>query len=1217
MQRFILSTVLFFTFLSVYTANAVYATESADKENPISVANELIDQGRHKDALDLIRSYILDPKTAKIEIPDKEMTITLVCRLLQKLNRLSEVDDFLEKAAEIHQMDWKILSRIALTYTNVIQHSGYIIDGKFQRGQHRGGGKWVTITERDRVRALQLYVKAMPLVLKDNDKQKTSSFFLAFADAIGENNRLRNTAWKLQSLTDLNLLPDYETQQYWNNNVSKAPVDAEGNPVYYSVPESWETAKNDGERWRWLLNQAEKQYPDLWSVILSQRAQFCQSQFGEQTLQTFNFFRNNLEESEITASILNLETLGDDETIAQLATGIKRFKMPDEFNYIALYKKIQETGNEGNECNAAQSLADIYKNRRQFTRSADCYKNLIRKYPSGEMKKYWQDQLDQIIGNWGRIEPAGSKVAGLHAELRYVFRNGKKVTLTAHRLDDKKLIDDVKAYLQSKPQKVDHNKLQIDQIGWQLINGDEKEKLYKKYIGKEVTKWSVELQPAEKHFNCATTIFVPIQQSGAYFIRVEMENGNTDFAVLWLNDTAIVQKQLDQASLFFVADAETGQPIAGADVKFFGYKIEYKTSPAANNRQRQNPEPVWTFKNVTEKTNENGYVFLERKQDYLDNFSWLTEVSVPEKERFAHFGFNHIWFNNYYDHQYNFVKTFVITDRPVYRPLDTVKIKAWVGTAKYDLPETNEWAGKIIRYEIYNPRNEKITEKENVTLDAYGGMTAELELPKNAMLGNYRIVIQGQRISGQVGTFRVEEYKKPEYEVIVDAPKEPVKLGDKIIATIRAKYYFGAPVIDATVIYKVLREKANDHWYPIRYWDWFYGCGYSWFAYDSPWLNGWSRWGCSRPLPFWGHHYSGTPEVIAEQEVNISEDGTVKVVIDTEMAKAMFPNDNQKYTITAQVIDRSRRTIVGTGNVLVSKEPFKIYAWTDCGFYRPNQRINASFQARRLDGKPVSGNGNVKLYKITYENNNVNGNIQTVAHESEVHTEIVTFNEDGSAQIILNAAESGQYHISCTLNDQEGGYVFSVYESNNQQTSNPHSESFKYNALELIPDKAEFVPHEKVTLRINTERENSFVLLFARASNGVVFRPQLLRLNGKSHEISIPVELWDMPNFFVEALTVSGGEVINETKEIVVPPQKKVLNVEVKPSAETYKPAEKAKAKLIVTDLNGKPVTGQIAVSIYDKSVEYISGGSNVGDIKEFFWKWRRHHSPYFATNLT
>jgi uncharacterized protein YfaS (alpha-2-macroglobulin family) len=55
---------------------------------------------------------------------------------------------------------------------------------------------------------------------------------------------------------------------------------------------------------------------------------------------------------------------------------------------------------------------------------------------------------------------------------------------------------------------------------------------------------------------------------------------------------------------------------------------------------------------------------------------------------------------------------------------------------------------------------------------------------------------------------------------------------------------------------------------------------------------------------------------------------------------------------------------------------------------------------------------------------------------------------------------------------------------------------------------------------------------------------------------------------------------------------------------------------LIVTDLAGTPVTGQIAVTIYDKSVEYISGGSNVGDIKEFFWKWRRSHYPQSASNL-
>ncbi|MDR0704383.1 MAG: alpha-2-macroglobulin, partial [Planctomycetaceae bacterium] len=1210
MQRFIFLTltVLFFTISSVYAAE-----KTVDRTNPMSSAEQLINQGLHKDALDLLRPWILDPKTAARDIPDKDQAIAFVCQSLQKLNRVSETDEFLEKAAEIHQTDWKMLNRIATTYINVIQHYGFIIDGKFQRGSHRGGGQWIDTTERDRIYALRLFVQAMPLIVKDNDKQKIGSFFIRFADAVIFNNRSRNTAWKLQSLTDLNTLPDYEPQQYFSNNISKTPVDVDGNPIYYYIPESWETAKNDGERWRWLLDQAEKQNPDLHNKNLLQWAQFCQSQFGEQTLQSSGFFRNKTVEPETTASILNLETLGDDETIAQLATGIKRFKMPDEFNYIALYKKILETGNKDSEIAALESLAAIYKNRRQFSRAANCYEKAVQKCPDEQGKKHWQGQLNQIIGNWGHIEPSGSKVAGLHAELRYVFRNGKKVHLTAHRIDDKKLIEDIKTYIQSKPQKVDHNKLQINQIGWQLINSNEKESLKEKYIGKEVAKWSVELQPAEKHFNRATTISVPIQQSGAYLIRAKMENGNAESVVLWLNDTVIVQKMLDNSLLYFVADAETGQPVAGADVKFFGYKIEYTTSPAANNRQRQKSQPTWQLDNITKKTDENGCVILERKPN---DFSWLMEVTAPEKERFTHWGFNNIWFNNYYDQQYHSVRAFIITDRPVYRPLDTVKIKAWVGTAKYDLPDTNEWAGKTIRYEIYNPRGEKITEKENIKLDPYGGMTAELELPKDAMLGIYRFIIQGQQISGQGGTFRVEEYKKPEYEVTVDAPKEPVKLGDKITATIQAKYYFGSPVTDATVKYKVLREKANDYWYPIRYWDWFYGCGYSWFAYDSPWLNGWTRWGCSRPLPFWLPHYSGPPEIAAEQEVNISEDGTVKVVIDTEIAKELFPNDNQKYTITAEVIDKSRRTIVGTGNILAAKEPFKIYAWTDNGFYRPNQRIAASFQARRLDGKPVSGNGTVKLYKITYKNENVNDNVQTVAHESEVHTETVTFNEGGTAQLILNATESGQYRISCTLNAQEGGYVFNVYEQNNQQTVNPHSESFQYNALELIPDKAEFAPNENVTLRINTERENSFVLLFGRASNGVVAKPKLLRLNGKSHEISIPVELRDMPNFFVEALTVSGGEVINETKEIVVPPQKKILNVEVKPSAEIYKPNEKATAELVVTDLDGKPVTGQIAVSIYDKSVEYISGGSNVGDIKTFFWKWRRRHSPQSTTNL-
>ena len=68
--------------------------------------------------------------------------------------------------------------------------------------------------------------------------------------------------------------------------------------------------------------------------------------------------------------------------------------------------------------------------------------------------------------------------------------------------------------------------------------------------------------------------------------------------------------------------------------------------------------------------------------------------------------------------------------------------------------------------------------------------------------------------------------------------------------------------------------------------------------------------------------------------------------------------------------------------------------------------------------------------------------------------------------------------------------------------------------------------------------------------------------------------------------------------------------MEVKPSAETYKPGEPATVRLKLTDMEGKPFVGSTVVTIYDKALEYISGGANTEDIKAFFWKWRRRHNP-------
>ena len=195
---------------------------------------------------------------------------------------------------------------------------------------------------------------------------------------------------------------------------------------------------------------------------------------------------------------------------------------------------------------------------------------------------------------------------------------------------------------------------------------------------------------------------------------------------------------------------------------------------------------------------------------------------------------------------------------------------------------------------------------------------------------------RGQRNPFSIGgnSFRVEEYKKPEFEVSIEAPKEPVMLGEKVPAKVTAKYLFGAPVQNATVKYKVMRSEHDSRWFAPMPWDWFYGTGYWWFAYDYNWYPGWKDWGCRRPHYWWWPRNNMPPEVVLENEVEIGPDGTVEIEIDTALAKAIHGDIDHKYSITAEVRDESRRTIVGSGSVLVARKPFKVNVWLDRGHYR-------------------------------------------------------------------------------------------------------------------------------------------------------------------------------------------------------------------------------------------------------------------------------------------
>jgi hypothetical protein len=1148
-------------------------------------AVKLMKDGNFAEAYEALSRRALDTATDPTEAAN-DLADGVNC--LNRLGREKEFDKFVEDVVAANKEDWAILAKAAELYLNG-QHDGFVIAGQFERGSHRGGqGKYVNSYERDRVRALQLLLEAIRHCKTGTAYAPAELHWQLARALLGE--RGFQGAWRLQELTDLTQLPDYEEGYrgyMYGGGERGASVDADGNPIYYSVPESWEKAQSDGERWRFALDQTEKLDPRRRQETQFQFANFLKSQFGVHTLAGRPWLMRALaddESLEAAAAPYRLHTLEENETLARLAVGVRRFDLPDEFNYIRIFRELADgKGNYAEQ--SLNTLAEIFENRRQFEKAAEMWRRSL----AMSRNDWKQGRLDQIVGNWGTFEPVVTQPAGENATVEFRFRNGNRIHFDAYEVNVPLLLKGVKEYLRSSPRQLDWNQVNVQDVGRRIVFEDQR-----KYVGERVANWDMDLEPLPHHFDKRITVRTPLRKAGAYLLEGRMENGNTSRILIWVADTAIVRKPVVDSMYCFIADAVTGAPVPAATVEFFGYRQEWVENRITG-RGNQN---ILTTE-FTETADADGQVFAKQPDE---RYQWLITATTPEG-RLAYLGFTSAWRPRYYDQEYNQQKTFVITDRPVYRPGQTVKFKVWISQAQYDREGASPFAGRGVTVEVRDPRSEKVFDKHLVA-DEYGGVEGEFDLGPEATLGVYGVSLPG--LGG--GNFRVEEYRKPEFEVTVAAPEKPVMLGDKIEAKVTAKYYFGAPVAQGKAKIKVMRTAYTERWYPPAPWDWLYGRGYGWLMMDCAWYPGWGRWGHPRPFMEWWPMPQQPPELVAEMELPLDENGQVTVPIDTSLAKAVLGDMDHRYEITAEVTDQSRRTIVGSGSVIAARHPFRVTAWTTRGHYRAGDVIEAEFAARTPDQKPVKGSGSAKLFRIEYD---AKGNpTETMAQEWRVETD-----SDGMGRLQMKAAQAGQYRLSVELTDEakhtiEGACLLTV------MGEGVAAKDFRFNDIELTPDRREYAAGDKMSLMISAARDDATVLLFLRPVNGAYQRPKVLRVRGKETMEIVEIAKRDMPNFFVEAVTVSGGKVYSDMREIAVPPESRILNVEAMADKKEYLPGQEADVTLKVTDAEGNPFTGSFAISIYDKSVEYISGGSNVPDIRKFFWEWKRHHSPSTESSL-
>src|SRR5262249_7233729 len=154
------------------------------------------------------------------------------------------------------------------------------------------------------------------------------------------------------------------------------------------------------------------------------------------------------------------------------------------------------------------------------------------------------------------------------------------------------------------------------------------------------------------------------------------------------------------------ADAITGQPVPKATVDFFGWQ-QVQVAPNKN-------EYKVVSTSFKETTDADGQLMLGQNK-IPQNYQWLIvarkdKAGLAGADRFAYLGFTYQWFGRIYDQEYNQTKVFAITDRPVYRPNQTVQFKFWVRHAKYDEPDVSTFANQPFTIRITNPKGEKVLE---------------------------------------------------------------------------------------------------------------------------------------------------------------------------------------------------------------------------------------------------------------------------------------------------------------------------------------------------------------------------------------------------------------------------------------------------------------------------------------------------------------------------
>lgn len=617
------------------------------------------------------------------------------------------------------------------------------------------------------------------------------------------------------------------------------------------------------------------------------------------------------------------------------------------------------------------------------------------------------------------------------------------------------------------------------------------------------------LKPTTDYLNVDTTLTIQAPQAGIYFLKAvsDGKKGVSDGTLMNVTALKTIYRPLPDGTLeLVVVDAVSGQPVSEAEVTIYTEK-----GGGYSPQQTYQADKQGTLK--LDFLNSNKYWY---------NAHTAADNAMP---------ILNLWKNDYYYKESKRKEVLqLFTDRSIYRPGQTVYVSGLAYEMEKD--STRVLADKKYTVSLYDANNNE-TGKVEVRTNGFGSFSGQFVLPSPCLTGYFSLRAADTSVS-----FKVEEYKRPTFDVTFEPVKVEYQVGDSIEVVGMAKTFAGAPVQNARVHYNISRSYA---------WFWrFMG-------------RGSARW---------------------EGEAMTDADGkfSVPVHFEIDSDRRESPLWYYTYNIQADVTDGAGETQQANLSLPLGSTSMVLNMDNLPDNLVKEKKLEIKLTAMNLSGEPVDT-------PVTYQV--VEMEEQKDGQEKEgrkVLTGTVEANKSFVPEAIY-ALPSGNYRLKLSAKDTQGRECtasknFLLFSLNDKRPPFVITDWFYQDGLE-------FDAASPATVYIGSSEKNVYLLYDVFAGNK--------RLESKRIELSDSVVSFRFPykkeygdGILVSMAFVKDGRLYSHNARIMKPAPEKKLQLKWTTFRDKLRPGQQEEWKLTVLYPDGSPAEAEMLATMYDASLDKI-----------------------------